>query len=140
MLARPLNLEAHLRRPPRSFDLIFLLDGCLIVLFFVLLGSRFVLAPGIPVLLPESSAAFPGASASLVVSMQRDNMIVFQDGLYDLNGFRLALARAARQEPNLTLLVRADRQVSIQAFMDLCAAARAAGVIQVQLAGDQPLR
>lgn len=141
MLARPLNLEAHLRKPGRNLDFVFFIDICLIGFFFVLMGSRFVLAPGLSVRLPEIRGAVEGASAaSAVISMQRDNMILFGDGLYSLAELPAALAeyRARSSDESVILLVRVDREVSVGALLSLVEAAREAGMDQVQIAGEDP--
>ena len=64
MITHPLDLASRLRPPPRSFDALFLVNGGLIILFFFLFGSRFVLAPGLGVgfQLPEMAAAGAGAA------------------------------------------------------------------------------
>jgi len=61
MITRPLDLASKLRPPPRDFDFVFLVNGGLIVMFFMLFGSRFVLAPGLGVdfIMPE----MPGGGA-----------------------------------------------------------------------------
>lgn len=143
MITQPLDLVSKLRAPPRDFDVFFWANAALIVLFFALLGSRFVLAPGMPVKvgesaaleLPEISSAMQGA-ASVVVSYRRDEMILFEGGIYDIREFRPVLEAYAKKHPSSTLLVRADRQVSIQGFAALCALARAAGFASVHLATE----
>ena len=143
MITQPLDLVSKLRAPPRDFDVFFWANAALIVLFFALLGSRFVLAPGMPVKvgesaaleLPEISSAMQGA-ASVVVSYRRDEMILFEGGIYDIREFRPVLEAYAKKHPSSTLLVRADRQVSIQGFAALCALARAAVFARVHLATE----
>jgi biopolymer transport protein ExbD len=143
MITQPLDLASKLRAPPRDFDVFFWANGALIVLFFALLGSRFVLAPGMPVKVGESAAlelpainsAMQGA-ASVVVSYRRDEMILFEGGIYDIREFRPVLEAYAEKHPGATLLVRADRQVSVQGFTALCDLARAAGFVNVLLATE----
>src|SRR5207248_1917121 len=63
MITRPLDLAAKLRPEPRNFDFLFLVNGGLLVLFFLLFESRFVLAPGLglDLHLPEVPGARSGA-------------------------------------------------------------------------------
>ena len=49
MLTRPLELASRLRPAPRGLAWPFLVNAGLLVLFFSLFGSRFVLAPGLGV-------------------------------------------------------------------------------------------
>lgn len=143
MITQPLDLVSKLRAPPRDFDVFFWANGALIVLFFALLGSRFVLAPGMPVKvgetaaieLPEVTSAMQSA-ASVVVSYRRDEMILFEGGIYNIREFRPELEKYVQKHPGAVLLVRVDRQVSMQGFLALCDLARAAGFVNVLVAAE----
>ncbi len=147
MITRPLELESRLSPPPREFDFVAWVNVAVIVLFFSLLGSRFVLAPGVPVGmsdaggldLPSAGAAAEGnPAASVVVSYRRDNVILFEGGMYTLDDLRKQMADYAKKHPGAVMLVRADRQVSVQAFFKLCDMARAVGFASVQAAAEPP--
>jgi biopolymer transport protein ExbD len=115
MITHPLDLAAQLRPPPRSFDLVFLVNGALIVLFFLLFGSRFVLAPGLGIRLPEMPGAREGAAAAtVVISLQRSDVVFVEDGMLNYSQLRGWLQKRARHEKGLTLLVRADRRVPLE--------------------------
>jgi biopolymer transport protein ExbD len=141
MITRPLELQAKVAAPPRDFDVFFWLNAAAIGLFFALLGSKFVLAPGLPVgvgtefVLPQTRGAVPGA-AEVVVSYRRDNMILFEGGIYELAKFKTVLADYAKTHRGATMIVRVDRQVSMQGFIDLCDLARAAGFAAVHVAAE----
>src|SRR5437763_1529887 len=102
MITQPLDLQSKLSAPPRDMDVLFWINVGAILLFFSLLWSRFVLAPGIPVqvgselVLPKTSSASQGA-ASVVVSYRRDNMVVFEGGIYDLTGLRPRVEQYAKE-------------------------------------------
>lgn len=144
MITRPLDLEARLSLPPRNFDLAFWLSAMLIALFFGLLGSRFVLAPGLLVgadgadfALPQLGAAAQNArTAPVVVSYRRDDVILFEEGRYNLSDLRKRLEEYAKKHPGEVLLVLADRQVSMQAISDLSAMATSAGFAGIVVAGE----
>jgi biopolymer transport protein ExbD len=117
MITHPLDLAAQLRPPPRSFDLLFLVNGALIVLFFLLFGSRFVLAPGLGVdfKLPEMTGAVEGAApAYVVISLPRSDVVFVEDGKLNYAQLRGWLEKRARNEKGLALLVRADRRVPLE--------------------------
>jgi biopolymer transport protein ExbD len=117
MITHPLDLAARLRPPPRNFDVLFLVNCALIMLFFVLFGSRFVLAPGLGVdfRLPEMVGADAGAArTAVVISLQRSDMVLVDDGMLDYAQLRGWLEQRARREKGLPLLVRADRQVRLE--------------------------
>lgn len=143
MITRPLDLAARLGRVPRDLDVMHWLSVVTIVAFFALAGSRFVLAPGL--LMGEDPAFAPpalGAEAQLVatapvvVGFRRDNVILFEGGVYkrlvDLAG---PLEMAGRQHRGEILYVLADRQVSALAITEFAELAVKAGFAGVHLAG-----
>lgn len=146
MITRPLELQSRLSPVPRDLDFFAWVNVAVIALFFGLLGSRFVLAPGMPIdvngeqaiVLPQMAGAAEGAGpATVVVSYRRDNVILFEDGMYTLPELRKHMESYAKQHPGAVMLVRFDRQVSVQAFFDLAGMARQAGFAHVQMAGEQ---
>lgn len=148
MITRPLELESRMSPPPRDLDFVAWVNVGVIVLFFGLFGSDFVLAPGLPVgvgdqaatlVLPSVGAASQGAgAASVVVSYRSDRIILFEGGMYSLAELRKHMAGYAKKHPGAVMLVRADRQVTVQAFADLCEMAREVGFAHVLLAAEPP--
>jgi biopolymer transport protein ExbD len=142
MITRPLDLASRLRPPPRNFDALFLVNGVLLVLYFFLFGSRFVLAPGLGVnfRLPEMAGAVDGAARStVVISVPSPNMVLVEDGLLNYAQLRAWLKQRAREEKGLALLVRADRSVPLEDVAAISAMASQAGFTGgVQLAMEAP--
>lgn len=138
MTTRPLELEGRLRPPARGLDGLFFVDLAAIVVFFAIFGSPFVLAPGLTLDLPTVSARSDTPQPiGLVVNVQRDNQILFEDGLHSLASFEARLREMQRAGKAPTLLLRVDRRVSVQGLIDLCDAARAAGVERIQVASGR---
>lgn len=141
MITRPLDLASKLRPEPRSFDALFFVNVGLIVLFFSLFGSRFVLAPGITVL-PEIAGTNAGAHTTThYITVLGDRQIIAGDGLRDLEGLRVWLAQEARtvkpgQKPVLLVQSNADR-VSAGLLAQIVSTARQAGFI-TQVASVEP--
>ncbi len=143
MITRPFDLVSRLTPPPRDFNAIAWVNVCVIVLFFSILGSRFVLAPGL--LLKVDNTAFglpatPGVqnvrTASMVVAYWRDDVIMYDGAIITLPQLRERLAAYARQHPGEVLLLLADRQVSVKAVADLSAMATSLGFAYVQIAAE----
>ena len=137
MITHPLDLASRLRPPPRSFDVLFLVNGGLIVLFFFLFGSRFVLAPGLGVgfQLPEMAAATQGAAAAtVVISVPRSNMVLVEDGRLNYAQLRDWLRKRASHEKAPVLLVRADRSVPTEDMGSIAEMAGQAGFAGIQWA------
>lgn len=138
MVTQPLDLQSHLRSPPRSYDVFYFADLALLGVFFMLMGSQFVLAPGMPMDLPVMEESTDLAQpADVVVSMRGDDGILFEGGLFPLEAFQSKLAEIVTARGAETVLVRVDRQVTAQGLLDLCAAARRAGAKNVQIAAEE---
>lgn len=146
MITKPLNLQSHLSPSPRDFDFFAWVNVALIALCFGLLGSRFVLAPGVAIgvgnensfNLPQVGGIAQGAGpASVVVSYRRDNVILFEGGMYTLLELRKHMKSYAQAHPGAVMLVLADRQVSMQAGLDLCEMAREVGFSNVVVAAEK---
>jgi biopolymer transport protein ExbD len=142
MITRPLDLASRLRPEPRNFDWLFLVNGGLIVLFFSLFGSRFVLAPGLGIdfELPRASGTVAGAAQTThYVSVKRGGMLFVADrGQISLPLLREWLKEQAKVTKRPVLLVRADADVALSVLTDIFTAAREAG-FEVFLAA-QPVR
>ena len=138
MVTQPLDLQSHLRAKPRSFDVFYFADLALLALFFLIMGSKFVLAPGMPIELPvmDESASL-AQPADVVVSMRGDDGVLFEGGMFPLEAFQSKLAEIVSSRGAETVLVRIDRQVTAQGLLDLCAAARRAGAKHVQIAAEE---
>ncbi len=141
MITRPLELASRLRPEPRNFDLLFLVNGGLIVLFFYcVFGSRFVLAPGIGVdfALPKIAGASAGAAPTThIITVTRSGMIMIGDGAADLRRLRKWLKDEKQTTARPSLLIRADVGVEAGELAEILSAAREAG-FTVLWAADEP--
>ena len=147
MITRPLELESRMSPPPRDLDFVAWVNVAVIVLFFGLLGSRFVLAPGLVIGVgapgglesnPTAAATEGTGAGSVVVSYRRDNVILFEGGMYSLAELRKQVEDYARKHPGAVMQVNADRQVSWQAILELCDMAKAAGFASVLMPTESP--
>ena len=141
MLVRPLDLASRLKPEPRSFDFLFYVNVGLIVLFFSLTGSRFVLAPGLGMdfRIPAMPGARAGAAATdRVISVLPTGQIFVADGLLNAAQFRAWLAAEAAKLHEPSLLVRASANVPVAQLADITSAARAAGFARVIVAAEEP--
>lgn len=143
MITRPFDLVSRLSAPPRDFNAIAWVNVGVIVLFFTLLGSRFVLAPGLLLKVDQSAFNLPATpglqnvrTASVVVGYRRDDVIMFDGAIITLPELRVRLAKYAGQHPGEVLLLIADRQVSVKALADLTAMAQSVGFAYVQLGAE----
>jgi biopolymer transport protein ExbD len=135
MIARPLDLSSHLRRQPRSFDWVFYVNFGVIVLFFVLFGSRFVLSPALAVdgenlrlsTVPGDTASF--VSARFAVSVKANGQIfVDPNGLVSYEGLRDWLSERAKRSPGANVMIYPDKVVSYDEVARISVAAIEVGL------------
>jgi biopolymer transport protein ExbD len=141
MITRPLDLAARLRPEPRNLDFWFYVNGGLLVLFFSLFGSRFVLAPGLGVdfRMPEMPGATAGAAPTdRVISVLPTGQIFAADGLVNFAQLREWLKTEAEKLKRPSLLVRASAGVPTSQLARIVSAATEAGFIRVIVGADEP--
>lgn len=141
MITRPLDLASRLRPEPRSFDWLFLVNGGLVVLFFTLFGSRFVLAPGVAVL-PAIAGATAGARITThQISVVSANQIFAGDGLRDLEQLNEWLVQQAKEgrHPTPVLLLQVNARVEFDVVARIGSMANTNG-FQVQIAAVEPVQ
>jgi biopolymer transport protein ExbD len=141
MITRPLELASRLRPEPRSLDWLHFVNAGLLVLFFSMFGSRFVLSPGIGVgfQLPE----FVGARSSATqtthrITVKPSGLIFIDDGPADVKRLTEWLQVEAKKTRHPSLLIIANDSVPGGKIAEIAIAARAAGFVDVQWAAEEP--
>lgn len=141
MLTRPLDLASKLRDAPRNFDWLFVANAGLLILFFSLFGSRFVLAPGLGVdfRLPKVGGANLNARPPThTISVINSGLIFTGDGARKLEELGPWLLREGKGTRAPLLLVRGSAAVPISVVADIADAAYRAGFEVLLAAEDQP--
>lgn len=143
MITRPLDLASKLRPEPRSFDALFYVNAGLLVLFFAVFGSRFVLAPGLGLELPVVEGSNQRAESTTdFITVSNAGQILAGDGPRDLKQLRgwlqqqVQLRQKQRRAP--TLLVTASANVPNATVNEITAIAYATGFTRVILATAEP--
>ncbi len=140
MITRPLDLASKMRPEPRSYDALFWVNGALLALFFLLFGSRFVLAPGLGVdfSLPIMQGADAGAARTThVISVARPGLIFTDDGALNMDQLTGWLSKQGKETDEASLLVRANANIPVSDLTDIISAARNSG-FRVQVAALEP--
>jgi biopolymer transport protein ExbD len=147
VITRPLDLESRMSPPPRDLTGVAWVNVGMIFLFFSLLGSRFVLAPGLllgaggggtelPVV---SASSLTLAETSVVIRYDREGVILFEGGMYrSLAELRPPLAAYAKNHPGAVIQLNVDRRLSTQAWADLVAMAESVGFANTLLGANPP--
>jgi biopolymer transport protein ExbD len=130
MITRPLDLASRLRSEPRRFDGLFFVNGGLLVLFFVLFGSRFVLSPGLGVEfeLPRVAGANAGARPTThVITVVNAGQIFAGDGVRGIDQLPGWLNAQAKTVRTPSLLVEAGAGVPTSMLAEILGMAQQAG-------------
>lgn len=139
MLTSPLDLRRHLREPDKRFSLVPFVDILIVAVLIGLSSSQFVFAPGVNIALPKSdSSVVTNVPTSTVLTIKREDMILFQDGPYSYETLKSSLPQyvKANKLEGSVLLVKTGSGVSSQRLLDIVALANEAGFGSVQLATD----
>lgn len=121
------------------------LTVCILLIMMHMVGGTMTLCRGVLFDLP--GGALPDGEVSelvaLVMPVQRETMIVFDDARYllgdaaSMRSFGEDLSSSAERRAGKTLLILADRRVSTGRLMEVVSAAKRSGVGRVLLAGKQ---
>lgn len=142
MITRPFDFEVHLAKPESRLDLVPFLNVGVILLFFGVLGSRFVLAPGVAInlRLPATATtppdALPTSRVLTVGEVEGREMLIFEGRILNLASFERLLREKAAEFSGDVLLVRMDRDVSTSLLARICELAKHAGFNQILLAAE----
>ena len=112
-----------------------LVDVMLVLLTIVLTTSTFIATGGIEVQLPKAEASSqPTDVPPKTVVIDREGRLWLDGSLVSLEGLTLALNAVDRQTP---VLVRADKSLALQGFVDVFAALKQQGFNQLSLQTQQ---
>ncbi len=142
MITRPLDLASRLRPAPRGIDALFYVNVAALAVFFLIFGSRFVLAPGMAVdfALPEANAAATARlGTDVVIAVPASNMAVVDGAVVDFKGLGEWLrgrADSTTNAPRKRLLVQASGSLPARDLAQVYALAADAGFGGVLVATD----
>ena len=140
MITRPLDLASRLAPPPRNFDVFFYVNVPLIVLFFSLFYSRFVLAPGLGVdfRLPVfAGAGAGGRPTDIVIAVRSADMILVEETVLKLSELKPWLLKQSAGRSGQRLLVQVSAALPTKDTMSIADMATEAGFV-VQIAAEPP--
>ncbi len=112
-----------------SINVIPFIDIMLVLLTIVLTTATFIKGGTIPVHLPKAELSTT-EGRGLTVEINPAGTVYFRGEVCSLAALRLALATEDRQAP---LLIRADRAVALQSFVDVLGIVRELGFAKMSL-------
>lgn len=112
-----------------SINVVPFIDIMLVLLTIVLTTATFIANGTIPINLPRAETS-ASEGRGLLVEINQGGLISFQGEEHDLASLRQALKREERQRP---LLIRADRALALQSFVDVMGLIKELGFAKMSL-------
>ncbi len=117
-----------------------LIDIVLLAFIFSFAAGKYIVAPGLLIdldsseTLPKISAPdYAVADADLsVLTATGTSMLIFDGAIYDMKSFEKKIA--AQKPAGTTLLIKADKNLTVQSLVEIAEAAKAGGYKKIQLA------
>jgi biopolymer transport protein ExbD len=140
MITRPLEISSHLAPPPRNSDVLFYVNVGALALFFLMFGSRFVLAPALPLggPLPGVEGARNGAVRTTChLRILGSGQILTDKGLLTQAQLPEWLRTQSLRDKHAVLLLLAGVDVPIGEITRIQSMAAGAGFSYVALAAQE---
>jgi len=112
-----------------SINVVPFIDIMLVLLTIVLTTATFIANGTIPINLPKAEVSAT-EGRGLMVEISQGGLIYFQGEEHDLASLRQALNSEDRQRP---LLIRADRALALQSFVDVMGLIKELGFAKMSL-------
>ena len=109
-------------------DITPLIDVVLLLLIFFMLSSSFVFNPGVKVDLPEYSSGESLQESDLVVTITEEGLYLYNDESVIFRELKNKFRRAASENPNARLIIKAAKQVPHGNVVRVMVMAKRAGV------------
>lgn len=140
MFSQPLNLERFIRtKSESSLEVVPIIDILIIVVFFGIFGTPFILPSGVKVDLQLSENLVTGIEVTAVLTVKRDNMLLFEGQNLKLSQFEEKARIYLNGKENVTLLIRLDPVINTETFFKICGEAKKAGFSTVHVAGEKEI-
>jgi biopolymer transport protein ExbD len=124
----------------REFDYINMIpfiDVMLVLLTIVLTTSTFVMSGIIPVDLPKVSGAYEKSMKASLIEIDNKGRVYYRGSPVELAELRRQLKDVSRDTP---FLIRADRRIALQEFVDVIDCVKTMGFKKVSLHTEEIVR
>ncbi len=109
-------------------DVVFLL-----LVFFIYSMFSMTVHRGLPVNLPTASTATVDKKAFITITLQQDGRLFVEDQEVDTRTLPSLLVKERKQNPDIQVYLRADRDVSYQRAVEIMDLTRSAGIHKLAL-------
>jgi biopolymer transport protein ExbD len=115
-------------------DMTPLIDVVLMLVIFFMLTTTFVLAPGIKVDLPRGSSVQRAGETDRVVVVTKEGNIFYHDERVDLARLQAALQQAQKAQPDLRVVIKADKNALHGRVVEIMDMAKTIGIERLAIA------
>lgn len=116
-----------------NINVIPLVDVMLVLLTIVLTTSTFIASGAIPVELPKAASA-EKQEKSLIIEIDADGRVHLSSKPLSMQQLKTSMSRMQRERP---ILIRADRSLELQPFVDVLETVKGLGFTKVSLQTEQ---
>ena len=131
-MRRPLKQEEE-----KVADLTPMLDVVFIMLIFFIVTATFIKETGVEVNRPDTETAQLKKTVSLLVAVAPDDGIWIDKKKGDIRNVRPMMERLHAENPKGGLVIQADGASKVEKVLAVMDAARAIGISQVAIAGEE---
>ncbi len=127
------------RKPMVMFSTISLTDIVLLLLIFFLLTSSFVVQPGIKVKLPKAASGQQDDSNKIFLTVTKREQIFLNQKQISKNQLGSELRQLLQKNPEKLVVIRADKDLSLDATIRIVDIAKLAGAEKFMIATEAGL-
>ena len=120
-----------------QIDLTPMLDVVFIMLIFFIVTATFIKETGVEVNRPDTQTAELKKTVSLLVGVAPDSGIGIDKKKVDVRNVRPMMERLHAENPKGGLVIQADSESKVEKVLAIMDAARAIGINQVAIAGEE---
>lgn len=114
-----------------------LVDITLVLLIIFMVTANFVSEQGLRVTLPKAATQESAPTPAITVSVGPQGQLRMMRKDTDLEGLRRQMELEAKADPNVKVLVKADKDLSYEALAKVLDAIKLGGISKVALAMDR---
>ena len=120
-----------------EIDLTPMLDVVFILLIFFIVTAVFVKEAGYEVLKPQAATATPAVLEPVLIAVSPLGEIWMDGDIVQPRALRLRIEQRLAETPNAAVVIQADQAAPNEQVMAIMAAAREAGLPNVQIAAEE---
>jgi len=113
-----------------------LIDIVFILLIFFIVTTVFVEETGVEVRRPQAASATDLEKESILIAVTSDGKVVYSGNEIGVRGVRGVVRRLVKQDPEMPVIVQADRDASVELYTRVHDEAALGGATRINLATE----